>query len=189
VCRTRDGGNPEAGDMLDLILLGKRAAGETWSAELEKQLCYELKTFLLAGHETSASMLTLTLLEVLHDPVHSQRILAEADAVLGAPGSQRVCRPCFRARPAPPRALLAPPCWWCAWLGAQAKNVPKCGLHQHAILRVQSVLVAGGVNVLVDAAMHAHMHAYTTASPIPGVTSCVVQTVGVYCHSYVSTIG
>eukprot|EP00892_Ulva_mutabilis_P004131 jgi/Ulvmu1/208/UM001_0212.1 len=79
----------EAQDMLDAILLGKRAAGEAWSADLEKQLCYELKTFLLAGHETSASMLTLTLLEVLHNPAHSQRILAEAEAVLGPPGSQR----------------------------------------------------------------------------------------------------
>lgn len=100
--------------MLDLILLGKRAAGETWSAELEQQLCYELKTFLLAGHETSASMLTLTLLEVLHDPTHSQRILEEAAAVLGPPGSPRVRIHTVNTRlrhaslPAHPPALFQP---------------------------------------------------------------------------------
>jgi len=29
-----------------------------WDDALETQLCYEIKTFLLAGHETSAAMLT-----------------------------------------------------------------------------------------------------------------------------------
>lgn len=81
--------------MLDLILLGKRAAGEAWSSGLEAQLCYELKTFLLAGHETSASMLTLTLLEALHDPAVAARILEEAAAVLGPPEAPRV-RPSLR---------------------------------------------------------------------------------------------
>lgn len=82
--------------MLDLILLGKRAAGEAWSSGLEAQLCYELKTFLLAGHETSASMLTLTLLEALHDPAVAARILEEAGTVLGPPDDPRV-RPRLRS--------------------------------------------------------------------------------------------
>lgn len=80
---------PPPRDMLDVILLGKRRAGEGWSSKLETQLCYELKTFLLAGHETSASMLTLTLLEVLSAPAMEARILQEAAAVLGPPHSDK----------------------------------------------------------------------------------------------------
>ena len=45
-----------------------QAKGETWSAVLETQLCYEVKTFLLAGHETSAAMLTWTLYELTRRP-------------------------------------------------------------------------------------------------------------------------
>jgi cytochrome P450 len=81
---------PPPRDMLDVILLGKKRANESWIAALEKQLCYELKTFLLAGHETSASMLTLTLLEVLSSPDMENRILQEAAAVLGPANSDKV---------------------------------------------------------------------------------------------------
>jgi hypothetical protein len=90
------GSGPSAGtgdafaDMLDLILVGKYRGGDVWGPELETQLCYELKTFLLAGHETSASMLTLSLLEAAHDPAIAARIVQEADAVLGPPGNCKV---------------------------------------------------------------------------------------------------
>lgn len=57
---------------LTLALLTKRTAalptaqerGEPWSAATEKQLCFEMKTFLLAGHETSSAMLAWTLYEL-----------------------------------------------------------------------------------------------------------------------------
>ena len=78
----------EQRDMLDLILEGKVAAGEAWSGALEKQLCYEIKTFLLAGHETSAAMLTFSLVELLHNNNIRAKVVAEADRVLGPDGSR-----------------------------------------------------------------------------------------------------
>ena len=41
--------------------------GEQWSAATETQLCFEMKTFLLAGHETSSAMLAWTLYELSQD--------------------------------------------------------------------------------------------------------------------------
>lgn len=40
-------------------------SGAKWDAGLEQQLCYEVKTFLLAGHETSAAMLTWSVWEMM----------------------------------------------------------------------------------------------------------------------------
>ena len=81
-------------DLMDLILHGKMRAGEQWSAALQTQLCYELKTFLLAGHETSAAMLTYSLLELVHDAELRRRVVEEADAVLGKDGSRVRPRGC-----------------------------------------------------------------------------------------------
>jgi cytochrome P450 len=84
MCRVQES---EYRDLLDLILHGKMRAGEAWSATLQTQLCYELKTFLLAGHETSAAMLTLTLLELISNGELRRRVVEEADAVLGKSGT------------------------------------------------------------------------------------------------------
>lgn len=51
-------------DILDKILDSVDKEGVVWNAAAETQLCYEIKTFLLAGHETSAAMLTWTVYEL-----------------------------------------------------------------------------------------------------------------------------
>lgn len=53
------------------------------TATVEEQLCYEIKTILLAGHETSAAMLTWTLLELTRNPDCLQQVLQEAQHVFG----------------------------------------------------------------------------------------------------------
>jgi cytochrome P450 len=41
---------------------------QKWDSRIETQLCYELKTFLLAGHETSAAMLMWSVYELSRNP-------------------------------------------------------------------------------------------------------------------------
>lgn len=82
------GKRPERGDILDQILASIEATGTKWSAALETQLCYELKTFLLAGHETSASMLTWSLYELTQNKEHMDKVRSEAQAVFGADESE-----------------------------------------------------------------------------------------------------
>eukprot|EP00884_Botryococcus_braunii_P016181 jgi/Botrbrau1/3246/Bobra.174_1s0018.1 len=70
-------------DLLDRMLTSILARGAEWSPALEEQLCFEIKTFLLAGHETSAAMLTWSLAELTHDPARMAKVTAEATAVFG----------------------------------------------------------------------------------------------------------
>lgn len=77
--RARGVGEADA-DVLGLLL----AAGLP-----QQQVRDELVTFVVAGHETVASALTWTLHLLARHPQAQQRLHAELDAVLGAPGGQR----------------------------------------------------------------------------------------------------
>ena len=48
--------------------------GESITPTVEEQLCFEIKTILLAGHETSAAMLTWSLLELTRHPDCLQKV-------------------------------------------------------------------------------------------------------------------
>ena len=48
--------------------------GERITPTVEEQLCFEIKTILLAGHETSAAMLTWSLLELTRHPNCLQKV-------------------------------------------------------------------------------------------------------------------
>jgi cytochrome P450 len=81
-----EGEGARPGDILDRILQSVEERGGAWGAAAETQLCYEMKTFLLAGHETSAAMLTWTLYELTQAPQALAAVRAEAVAAFGAGG-------------------------------------------------------------------------------------------------------
>lgn len=72
--------NPPRNDVLDRILESIEKEGVRWSAKAETQLCYEIKTFLLAGHETSAAMLTWTIFELAKNKGALEKVRQEAAA-------------------------------------------------------------------------------------------------------------
>jgi cytochrome P450 len=82
---------PRRADILDRVLAAIESSGARWSTAIETQLCYELKTFLLAGHETSAAMLTWSTFELARNPAALAKVRAEAKRVFGpeatAPGA------------------------------------------------------------------------------------------------------
>lgn len=89
----RQAGNaPARGDILDRILLALESSGTKWSAAIETQLCYEIKTFLLAGHETSAAMLMWSVYELGRNSQARQQVVAEAEAVFGPDGKDTATR-------------------------------------------------------------------------------------------------
>jgi beta-ring hydroxylase len=74
-------------DVLDKIL--SAISVTDWCPQAVRQVQDEIKTFILAGHETSASMLTWSLYELLVNPECMKRVKAEAEIVFGgnhAPG-------------------------------------------------------------------------------------------------------
>lgn len=75
---------PQGGDILDRILAAIEASGTKWDASIETQLCYEVKTFLLAGHETSAAMLMWSVFELSQNEAARKEVIAEAEVAFGA---------------------------------------------------------------------------------------------------------
>eukprot|EP00873_Tetraselmis_striata_P039395 jgi/Tetstr1/459659/TSEL_005015.t1 len=70
-------------DILDRIMSAVEDAGTPWGAGLEAQLCYEIKTFLLAGHETTASTLCWSLYELTQHKDMMAHVEEEAVAAFG----------------------------------------------------------------------------------------------------------
>ena len=66
-------------DILERVLDQVDAA--EYGTAVETQLCFEIKTFLLAGHETSAAMLTWTLYELSRNGAAMSRVVSEVGLV------------------------------------------------------------------------------------------------------------
>eukprot|EP01035_Chromulina_nebulosa_P020002 gene20002-25975_t len=71
-------------DILDKIL--EPVTEKDWNSNNISQIRDEIKTFVLAGHETSASMLTWTLFELSKNPNYLNRVINEANATFGESG-------------------------------------------------------------------------------------------------------
>lgn len=69
-------------DVLDKIL--SAINDDEWGPNAIHQVQDEVKTFILAGHETSASMLTWSLYELLMNPDCMKKVKDEAEVVFGA---------------------------------------------------------------------------------------------------------
>lgn len=76
-------------DILDKVL---QAAEVEWTDESLMQVCDEVKTFILAGHETSASMLAWTLYELTQNSSLADKLRKQADDLYGP-----VKSPCDRS--------------------------------------------------------------------------------------------
>ena len=74
-------------DMIDRIMDSLVKNGQHWTAAVEKQLCYEVKTFVLAGHETSAAMLSWAVYELQKNQAAQAQVIAEADRAMPVPGA------------------------------------------------------------------------------------------------------
>ena len=102
-------GTDSSRDLLDLLLTVTGDDGETMGRDHVRD---ELITMMLAGHETTANVLSWLWYLLTQNPVAYQRHLDEVDAVLGAtvspsqrtstasPGPEPACRrPCASTRP------------------------------------------------------------------------------------------
>lgn len=74
--KQKQAGRPVPDDILERVL--DQVDTSEYSAAVETQLCFEIKTFLLAGHETSAAMLTWTMYELSRNEEAMSRVVSEA---------------------------------------------------------------------------------------------------------------
>src|SRR5688500_7237231 len=90
--RKRDGNSTGKKDILDRIIAGHQESGEPWDETAVAQLRDEVKTFLMAGHETSSMMLTWALYEIARHPSAMEMTIAEANRALprGVKPSQEI---------------------------------------------------------------------------------------------------
>jgi cytochrome P450 len=79
VRRKRDGNPTGKRDILDRMMQGQAESGEPWDDRAVGQLRDEVKTFLVAGHETSSMMLAWALFELTRHPAAMERVIAEAN--------------------------------------------------------------------------------------------------------------
>jgi len=77
--QSRGKGEEVPHDILERVL--EPIDPKTYGSSIETQLCFEIKTFLLAGHETSAAMLTWTLHELSIANEKMQKVKTECDAI------------------------------------------------------------------------------------------------------------
>ena len=70
----------EVGDLLDLML-SSQSDGE--SGLSDKNIRYQIITFLIAGHETTSGLLAFTIANLLKSPTVLSKARAEVDRVLG----------------------------------------------------------------------------------------------------------
>lgn len=82
VRRKREGNRAGKKDILDRIIAGHLESGEPWDDRAVAQLRDEVKTFLVAGHETSSMMLVWALYELTRHPDAMEKTLAEANRTL-----------------------------------------------------------------------------------------------------------
>ncbi|GIL69020.1 hypothetical protein Vretimale_17394 [Volvox reticuliferus] len=85
-------GRQKPADILDRIMEAIEESGAKWDTALETQLCYEIKTFLLAGHETSAAMLTWSTYELAINDEATRKVVAEAEVAFGAHSEMEASR-------------------------------------------------------------------------------------------------
>lgn len=115
--RTRADGGSVGADMLGLLLATGYADGTSIT---DDQLCEQLRTLLVAGHETTATSLVWALLHLHREPEALHRLRAELRAVgpdaaplelAGLPYLDAVCQETLRLHPPVPivlRKLTAP---------------------------------------------------------------------------------
>jgi cytochrome P450 len=76
----RHAGDASAGDLLDVLLAARAPDG---SPLTNAEICDEVATFMLAGHETTANTMSWTLALLSAYPSARQQLEAEVDSVLG----------------------------------------------------------------------------------------------------------